>query len=159
MLLMTDGRSPAAQKVFAAAAPLIEALDIELVDVEYVRENQARILRLYIDKPDGVTVEDCATVSRMVDPVIDHELGLKTHDYLEVSSPGLQRILKTERDFKRYEGEWVEVTLYRALDGRRKYQGVLGPYASDQVVIRLEDDSERIFARELVARTRRFLRG
>ena len=156
---MTDGRSPAAQKVFEAAAPLTEALNIELVDVEYVRENQARILRLYIDKPNGVTVEDCATVSRMIDPVIDHELGLKTHDYLEVSSPGLQRILKTERDFKRYEGEWVEVTLYRALDVRRKYQGVLGPYASDQVVIRLEDDSERIFARELVARTRRFFRG
>lgn len=155
---MTNGRTPAAQKVFEASAPLVEAMGLELVDVEYVRENQSRILRLYIDKPGGVNLEDCSAVSRMIDPVIDDELDLHTHDYLEVSSPGLERPLKNERDFVRYEGELVEVTLYKAMDGRKKHQGILGPYSPDRITIRMEDGNDRTFSRELVARTRRLFR-
>lgn len=155
---MTNGRSSAAQKVFDAAVQRIETMGLELVDVEYVRENQSRILRLYIDKPGGVTLEDCSEVSRMIDPVIDDELDLRTHDYLEVSSPGLERPLKTERDFVRYEGEWVEVTLYKAMDGKKKHQGTLGPYLPEKIEIRLEDGSNQEFLREQVARTRRMFR-
>lgn len=155
---MTDSRSPAAKKVFEAAAPRIELMGLELVDVEFVRENQARILRLYIDKPGGVNLEDCSEVSRMIDPVIDFELDLHTHDYLEVSSPGLDRPLRTERDFIRHEGEWVEVALYKASDGRKKYQGTLGPYSPELIMIHTADDKVLEFPREAVAKTRRMIR-
>lgn len=152
------GRSPAAQKVFAAAAPRVAELGLELVDVEMVREGQARILRLYIDKPGGVDVEDCSLVSQMIDPVIDNDLNLHGHDYLEVSSPGLERPLKTDRDFARYQGEWVELTLYKAVDGQKKFQGTLAPCTAEAIALTLEEQSIRLFAREQVAKVKRMIR-
>ena len=152
------GRSPVAQKVFDAAAQRVEALGIELVDVELVHENQSRILRLYIDKPGGVGLDDCEQVSHLIDPIIDTELDLHIHDYLEVSSPGLERPLKTDRDFQRYLGEWVEVTLYKAQDGRKKYYGYLAPCSTELICVNLEDGSGRQFPREQVARARRMIR-
>jgi ribosome maturation factor RimP len=152
------GRSPVEQKVFETAAPRIEAMGLELVDVEMVRENQSRILRIYIDKAGGVGVEDCSAVSQMIDPIIDSELNLHNHDFFEVSSPGLERILRTERDFERYQGDWVEVTLYKALDGQKKYQGKLAPCSPEAVGLVLEDGSVRQFSREQVARTRLVLK-
>ncbi len=151
-------RTPAAQKVFDAAAPRIEAMGLELVDVEMVTENKAKYLRLYIDKLGGVGLEDCSQVSQMIDPIIDNELDLHTHDYLEVSSPGLERPLKTERDFLRYAGEWVEVTLYKAQDGCKKYQGILAPFKPEQIEMFLADGSSRQFPRDRVAKTRRMIR-
>lgn len=152
------GRSPVAQKVFDAAFTRVEALGIELVDVELVRENQSRILRLYIDKPGGVGLDDCEQVSHLIDPIIDNELDLHVHDYLEVSSPGLERPLKTDRDFVRYQGEWVELTLYRAVDGQKKFQGYLAPFKPDQIGLTAEDGSSRQFPRDQVAKTRRMFR-
>lgn len=152
------GRSPVAQKVFDAAAARIEAIGLELVDVEMVSENQSRILRLYIDKPGGVGLDDCERVSNMIDPIIDNELNLHSHDYLEVSSPGLERPLKTDRDYQRYQGEWVELTLYKAADGRKKFQGFLGPSTADGIVIAFEDGSSRLFPRDQVAKARRMIR-
>ncbi len=152
------GRSPIAQKVFDAASSRVEALGLELVDVEMVREGQARILRIYIDKPGGVDLEDCSSVSQMIDPVIDNELNLHGHDYLEVSSPGLERPLKTDRDFVRYQGEWVELTLYKALDGQKKFQGTLAPCTAEWIGLVLEDQSKRQFPREQVAKVKRMIR-
>jgi ribosome maturation factor RimP len=152
------GRSPSAQKVFDTAASRVAELGLELVDVELVREGQARILRLYIDKPGGVDVEDCSRVSQMIDPIIDNDLNLHGHDYLEVSSPGLERPLKSERDFVRYQGEWVELTLYRAIDGQKKYQGSLAPCTAEMIGLYLEDQSIRQFSREQVAKVKRMVR-
>lgn len=152
-------RSPTAQRVMDATAAMIAALGLELVDVELVREGQSRILRLIIDKPGGVDHEDCSTVSRLADPIIDGQLQLRSHDYLEVSSPGLERPLKTERDFIRYRGEWVEVSLYQALEGKKKFTGRLA--ACDGQTISLEpekDQPARQFTREQVAKVKRIVR-
>lgn len=151
-------RSPVAQKVFDAAASRIEEMGLELVDVEIVREGQSRILRLYIDKQGGVDLDDCSRVSQMIDPIIDNELNLHNHDYLEVSSPGLERPLKTERDFARYQGEWVEVTLYKAMDGKKKFQGTLEPCTTETINIGLEDQTVKQFPREQVAKVKRMIR-
>lgn len=153
-----SGRTPDAQRVFTAAETRLADLGLELVDVELVREGQARILRLYIDKPGGVDVEDCSRVSQLIDPIIDNELNLHSHDYLEVSSPGLERQLKTDRDFIRYQGEWVELTLYRALDGQKKFQGTLAPCTAETIGLCLEDQSSRQFPREQVAKVKRMVR-
>jgi ribosome maturation factor RimP len=108
------GRPPAVQRVFDAVAGKIADMGMELVDVEMVREGSSHILRLVIDKTGGVSSEDCASVSRMADPLIDQELQMHGHDFLEVSSPGLDRPLKTERDFQRNQGECI-----KQLTGRR----------------------------------------
>lgn len=148
-------RSRLTQLVYDAALQQLARTELELVDVEMVREGTARILRLYIDKPGGVTIDDCTQVSRMMDPIIDKELDIHAHDYFEVSSPGLERVLKTDRDLTRYQGEWVEVKLYKALDGRKLYQGSLGSYTEHTVDIELDGSGIRQFQREQIASIRR----
>jgi ribosome maturation factor RimP len=150
-------RSRHAQTVFDAIAPHIEALGIDLVDVMFVKEGAASILRILIDKDGGVTLEDCTEVNHLVDPIIDNELKLSSHDYLEVSSPGLERPLKTDRELARYQGSTVEISLYQAQDGQKKFSGKLGPCSPDQVTLVNFDGSEISFPREKVAKIKRIV--
>ncbi len=152
-------RKPVTQTVAEAIQDKIEALGLELVDIELVTENKAKFLRIYIDKAGGISTDDCTAVSRMVDPIIDNELKINIHDYLEVSSPGLERPLKTERDYERYQGEWVLVKLYKALDGKKQYNGTLGPVTADTITIVDDNGQAHCFLREQVARTRRAIRS
>ncbi len=150
-------RSRVAQMVYDAALPEVESLGLELVDVEMVKSGQKRILRIYIDKRGGVSLDDCTDVSRVMDPLIDHQLQIKEHDFFEVSSPGLERPLKTDQDLARYQGEWVEVSLYRGVDGQKKFKGRLEPFTKEAIVILMEDNVAKHFARDQVARVKRIL--
>jgi ribosome maturation factor RimP len=113
------------ERVKQIAEPKAEELGLELIDCEYKKEGGRRILRLYIDKKGGVGLDDCEAVSRSVEPVLDSEDFIDEAYTFEVSSPGLDRPLKTDRDFVRYEGEDVEVGLYAAIDGKKKFTGKL----------------------------------
>ena len=106
----------------------------ELVDVEYVKERDW-YLRIFIDKEGGVGLDDCQTVSSMLDEKIDRLNALNDRYILEVSSPGLDRALKKEKDFKRELGKTVDVTLYKALDGEKNLTGVLTGYSKDSITI------------------------
>jgi len=152
------GRVNLAQRVMDAAAAPIAEIGLELVDVELVREGQSVFLRLYIDKPGGVDLDDCTAVNHLVDPLIDQQLDIHAHDYLEVSSPGLERPLKTDRDFVRYQGEWVELTCYKALDGHKNFQGKLAPCSAEMICLEMEDGALSRFPRDRVARVRRMVR-
>jgi len=151
-------RSKNAQRVFDAIEPLIMPLGLDLIDVAFVREGRSMFLRVFIDKDGGVTIDDCTDVTHLIDPVIDKILKIDSHDYLEVSSPGLDRPLKTDRDFERYQDQWVELSLYQPWQGQKKWSGRLAPCQSDTVVIRLEDDSVLSFTREQVAKVNRMIR-
>ncbi len=150
-------RSRNAQIVYDAIASRIEALGIDLVDVAFVKEGAAFILRILIDKDGGVTLDDCTEVNHLVDPIIDHELKLSTHDYLEVSSPGLERPLKTDRELARYQGSAVEISLYQAQDGRKKFTGKLGPCSAEQIELQDFDGATLSFPREKVAKIKRIV--
>ncbi len=113
------------ERVKQIAEPKAEGLGLALIDCEYKKEGGRRILRLYIDKKGGVGLDDCEAVSRSVEPVLDSEDFIDEAYTFEVSSPGLDRPLKTDRDFIRYEGEDVEVGLYAAIDGKKKFTGKL----------------------------------
>lgn len=151
-------RSQQAQRVFDALESRIAEMGIELIDVAFVKEGSSRFLRIFIDKKGGVSLDDCTEVSHMADPVIDDELKITSHDYLEVSSPGLERPLKTQRDFERYEGEWIEVKLYQAQDGRKIFEGTLMPSTAETVVIKTNDGEELKFNMVDVARVRRMIK-
>lgn len=151
-------RSKNAQRVFDAIEPLILPLGMDLIDVAFVREGKSMFLRVFIDKDGGVAIDDCTAVTRIIDPVIDQTLKIDSHDYLEVSSPGLDRPLKTDRDFNRYQDQWVELSLYQPWQGKKKWSGKLAPCRPDTVVIRLEDDSVLSFTREQVAKVSRMVR-
>lgn len=119
--------------------PVMEANHFELVDVEYVKEAGNWYLRAYIDKEGGITIDDCELVSRWLSDKLD-ELDFIDDSYiLEVSSPGLGRPLKKEKDFARSIGEEVEIRLFRPLNKLKEYRGFLREYDKDTVTIELED--------------------
>ncbi|WP_455631530.1 ribosome maturation factor RimP [Megamonas sp.] len=120
------------------AEEILADTDYELVDVEYVKERDW-FLRIYIDKDGGVSLDDCQEVSGLLDERIE-KLGILNDRFiLEVSSPGLDRALKKEKDFQREMGKKVDITLYKPLNGEKNITGVLTGYAGDTITI----DEER----------------
>lgn len=130
--------------------PIIEENHFELVDVEYVKEGANWYLRIYADKEGGINIDDCVLISRALEVRLDEEDFIKDAYILEVSSPGLGRPLKKDRDFERNLGKAVEVKLYRALEGRKEYEGILKAYDRDTVLVASED-GEYTFSRKDIA--------
>ena len=137
--------------VEAYLMPVMEKNQFELVDVEYVKEAGTWYLRAYIDKEGGFTVDDCELVSRQLGECLDREDFIDDSYILEVSSPGLGRPLKKEKDFKRSLGEQVEVRLYRAVDRQKEFTGALAAYDEDTVTLRFEDGTETSFEKKDIA--------
>ncbi len=131
--------------------PFLEQQRFELVDVEYVKEAGNWYLRAYIDKEGGITVDDCETVSRALSDWLDQEDFIEDSYTLEVSSPGLGRPLKKEKDFERSLGEEVEVRLYKPREGQKEYTGILKAYDKETVTIETEDSREEVFTRSEIA--------
>ncbi len=122
-----------AAEVFDLADPLCGASGVELVHVEYQREPGGRVMRLYIDRTEGVTVDDCAQISRQVGDVLDVHLGDIGPYRLEVSSPGPDRPLGRRTDFDRFAGQLARIRLLRPKDGQRSFTGVLSGTSGDTV--------------------------
>jgi ribosome maturation factor RimP len=123
--------------------PPIEALNYELVDVEFAQAGRGGVLRIFIDRRAGdsslgVTVDDCAIVSHAVSQVLEIQDPIKGHYTLEVSSPGFDRILRTRAHFERFVGERIFAELKLPIDGRRRFVGVLKSIAADAVVVEVD---------------------
>ena len=131
--------------------PILDEKGFELVDVEYVKEGQDYFLRAYIDKPGGITIDDCVAVSREMNVLLD-ELDYVEGAYtFEVRSPGLGRPLKKARDFERSLGQEVEIRTYKAIDGSKEFYGILHAYDDDSVTVLSEDDEEVTFSKSDIA--------
>lgn len=139
------------QKTEELITPIIEQHGFELVDVEYVKEGSNWYLRVYIDKPGGITVDDCETVSRAFSDILDEKDYIEDAYVFEVSSPGLGRPLKKEKDFKRSLGEEVEIRTYRAIDRQKEFTGILTAYDENTVTIEYEDETTQTFERSEIA--------
>lgn len=127
----------------------------ELVDVEYVKEGPNWYLRIYIDKPGGITIDDCKAVSEEVSDLLDREDPIPQSYFLEVSSPGLERPLKKDSDFEKFKGELVEVKLFKAINGKKIYTGELIGLIDNKIVISQETGETIKFEREEVSLVRR----
>ncbi len=123
----------------ALILPLLEKRSFELYDIEYVKEGGDFYLRVYIDKPGGITIDDCVDVSREMNEILDREDYIKDAYTFEVSSPGLSRPLKKEKDFKRAVGKAVEVHTFRAIEKQKQFIGELLRYTDDSVTIKAEE--------------------
>ena len=123
------------QTVWDLALPVVERQGCELWDVEYVREAGRWFLRIYIDKPEGVSIADCEAVSRELDGILDEADPIPDSYVFEVSSAGAERELKRPSDFERFLGDTVEVKLYKAVDGCKSFVGTLAGYADGDVCI------------------------
>jgi len=119
--------------------PILDEMDVELVDIEYLSNHGRWIVRVYVDKEGGITVDDCAGVSREIDAIIEIK-DIIPHAYvLEVSSPGLNRPLKKEKDFQRAVGKKIKAKTSVPLKGRRHFTGYLKDFQNDILYLELED--------------------
>ena len=133
--------------------PITQKHGFELVDVEYVKEAGSWYLRVYIDKEGGVTIDDCQNVSRAFNEILDRENYIDDQYIFEVSSPGLTRPLKKEKDYEKSIGRMIEIKLFSPVDKSKEYSGVLKEYDKDSVTISI-DDVTKIFDRSNLAMIR-----
>lgn len=139
--------------VLALAEPVAASLGLEIWDVEFVKEAGTRYLRVYIDKAEGVSIQDCEDFSRALDPVLDEADPIPESYVFEVSSAGAERVLKRPGDFERFLGSDVAVKLYQPIDGSKQYVGKLVGYEDGDVTIEINGRS-RTFVKSTVAQVR-----
>lgn len=148
------GKKEYEPKAEAILEPIAKANNVEIYDVEYVKEGKDWYLRAYIDKPDGVTIDDCEKVSRAFSDQLDIEDFIQDAYILEVSSPGLGRQLKKDRHLEKSIGQSVEVKLFEALNGQKEWAGVLKSYDKLNIVITGANGCETELARAKIAQIR-----
>ena len=128
-------KSNTEKKVLPLLEPIIENLQLELVELEFVKEGANWYLRVYIDKDNGITLDDCEIVSNGITEILDNADYIKEQYFLEVSSPGVERILKKDKHLKSNIGANVQVKLFKPLDGKKQYEGILKDFDSDNIKI------------------------
>ena len=135
----------------ALIMPIIEEMNFELVDVEYVKEGGTWYLRAYIDKEGGITVNDCEAVARQMNEILDAEDFIPDSYVFEVSSPGLGRPLKKEKDYIRNLDKEVEIRTYRSINKCKEFYGILKEYDADSVTIQTEEQEVLKFQKNEIA--------
>lgn len=142
------------ERVRTVALPLIESQGMTLVDVEFRREARGWVLRLYLDRPEGVTLENCSEVSAQLSDLLDVE-GLIEHPYsLEVSSAGLNRVLKTPQDFMRFAGRLARLETAAPIGGQRRFRGRLEGYREGMVILRQAEGPPLLLPLEAIVKAR-----
>jgi len=126
------------EKVTQLIKPTVQALDLELWGVEHASQGKYSVLRIFIEREAGVTIDDCERVSRQVSAIFDVEEPIAGEYTLEVSSPGMDRLLFTPQQFQRYRGEEVSVRMRTPVDGRRKFKGTLTDVVDDIIHIQVD---------------------
>ncbi|TCT26732.1 ribosome maturation factor RimP [Melghiribacillus thermohalophilus] len=121
------------------AEPILENMNVELVDIEFVKEGKNWYLRLFVDKDGGITIEECEEISEALSVKLDEADPISTPYFLEVSSPGVERPLKKKTDFEKYVGHRVYVKLYRHMNGEKEFEGKLLSFADEMATIEFND--------------------
>lgn len=140
------------------AQPIAEKNSFELVDVEFIKEGTNWYLRVYIDKPGGIMIDDCQIVSEELSEKIDKIDPIEQSYFLEVSSPGLERPLKKDKDFEKFKGELVEVKLFKPVGNKKIFEGELVGLVDNKIIINSSIDGTIEFEKEKVAVVRRVIR-
>jgi len=141
---MANAKSLLIEQIEQLIAPVLQEHDAEQVDVQFVHEYGNWVLRFFLDKTGGITLDDCAVLSSHIGQTLDAADIIKQRYSLEVSSPGINRPLKKESDYQRFLGERVDVTMYAPLNGRRHFKGTLQSVNAGVVVV--EEAPQQVFA-------------
>lgn len=149
---MAKGTSSVANNVKALLTDVICSLGYEIWDVEYVKEGATWYLRITIDSENGIDINDCEKVHRTIDPVLDEADPIQDAYYLEVSSPGVERVLRTMEHFEKCVGEKVQIKLYKALNGKKTIIGKLIRTEDNETVVVDDAGSETAITLELIAK-------
>jgi len=123
------------QKIESLTSKPINDLGYELYDVEYVKEGKDYFLKIYIDSEKGIDLDDCEKVSNAITEVLDKEDYIKEQYFLEVSSPGVERVLRKEKHLKENLENEIQIKLFKPLDGQKQYKGILKEFNDDYITI------------------------
>ena len=146
----TDTEIEVIRVVEPMVTPVLADAGCELADIEFRRESRGWVLRFYIDRPGGVTIDDCALVSRQLSAILEVEDPIDSGYTLEVSSPGLERPLTRDQDFIRFRGSRAKIKLEEPLEGRRVFTGRIEGLDDDKVVLGLDDKEVRLPLEKIV---------
>jgi ribosome maturation factor RimP len=149
----TMGKPKTEDIVREMTEPIVEFLGLELIDIEYIKEGGAWFLRIFIDKPEGITHDDCQAVSERVGVILDEKDPIPQSYILEVSSPGIERPLKKAADFERFRGHKVRASTFSPVNGQKEFIGELVGLENGHVVINVKNQSVSL-PMEYVARVR-----
>ena len=151
--------SKVTETVTELVRPTVEEQGLSLWDVEYVREAGTWYLRIYVDKPGGaVSIDDCETLSRALDPILDEKDPIPGSYVFEVGSAGADRVLRRPSDFEQFAGNEVEVSLYSPLNGSKRYVGTLEGLGPNGEVRIAQNGKKLCFDRSAVAQVRLYVR-
>ncbi len=128
------------EKTYLLVEPVAQENNVEIDDIEFVKEGPNHYLRIFIDKDGGITINDCEVVSRAVDLLLDENEYIDVAYILEVSSPGIDKVLKKEKDFIKYRGRDVEVKLYHAINKEKEFVGELISLENDELTLNIEGE-------------------
>lgn len=137
---MLEVTGPVMKEVTALIEPILDEMEIELVDIEYLSEHGRWILRIYVDQSGGITLDTCAEVSREIGDLIEIKDIFHQGYVLEVSSPGINRRLKKEKDFERAVGKNIKIRMVTPLEGQRNFRGSLQSFQDGILCLRVKDD-------------------
>jgi ribosome maturation factor RimP len=132
------------EKLFNLVEPIVKEKNLDLYHLEYVKEFGENYLRVYIDSPNGITLDDCESVSRPISELLDVEDPISEAYFLEVSSPGIDRILYNDNHLSTYNGIEVVVKLAKLFEGKKQYEGVLSGFNQDEIIINNEGQEIKI---------------
>ncbi|MBM7623478.1 ribosome maturation factor RimP [Sporohalobacter salinus] len=138
--------------IFDLAQPIVENHGLELVDTEYQKEGQNWILRIFVDKAEGITLDDCQEISQEVSAQLDIEDPIEKSYILEVSSPGLDRPLKEKDDFKKFTGHLIDVSTYAPVNGEKSFTGELLEIIDNKIKLKLDNDDVIEIDRDKIAK-------
>ncbi len=144
------------ERTHELVTPVAQKNDVEIDDIEFVKEGPNHYLRVFIDKEGGVTINDCEAVSREVDVLLDENEYIDVAYILEVSSPGIDKVLRKEKDFIKYKGRDVEIKLYHAINKEKEFVGELVALENDELIV-IIDDEEKKFDYKSVANVRLYV--
>ena len=128
------------EKVKNLIEPIIQSLGYDLYDIEYVKEGKNYFLRIFIDQPNGIDLNDCEKVNNAINDILDEADFIQEQYFLEVSSPGIERVLKTDKHLQDYIGNLVEVKLFKALKKQKVWQGILIEFDSDDLKMKTNEE-------------------
>ncbi len=132
------------EKVESLIKEKIQGLGYELYDVQYAKEGKDYFLRVFIDKEDGIDLNDCEKVSNEINPLLDEKDFIKEMYFLEVSSPGIERVLRKDEHLKDSIGKEIEVKLFKPIEKQKEFVGTLEDYNEEKIILVLEENEEKI---------------
>ena len=131
------------EKTESLVKPVCEAVGVELVDVEYAKEGQNNFLRIFVDTPNGIDIDQCAEVAEKFSVLLDEHDYIEDEYMLEVSSPGAERPLKTKEALTQQMGSYINVKTYKAIDGEKEFQGYLRSFDEDTLTLEVMEKTRK----------------